>query len=416
MSEQILIKQDKQYKSFIEEKINEFNSNGKKTVVYFNDTYYPIVDGVIKVVENYATQMSKYFNVVLIIPKHKGKLATNENFLIIASSAHFFGFVNYDLAFPKFDKHLKKIFNHLRVEIVHSHSPFTLGAYGAKLAKKLNVPFVTTIHSQFKQDFKRYLKLNSLSNFALSRLVKVFNKSDELWAMHKKAEQMIKDYGYKGRVYLMPNATDYKPSGSFNGIDYKEYINNKYSISPDLPVFLFVGRLIQQKNIFFLADCLAKLQEKGLDFKFFFIGNGPDEDKLQQKIKELNLSNKVIFTGRINDKEELSCYYARSDLFLFPSVYDTSSIVQIESASLKTPVVFLDGTVTSATVTNGVNGYVSKPTIEDFTNTVIDAISDKETLKRISKNAYKDLYVTWDELGERIRDRYEFLINEKANF
>ena len=55
--------------------------------------------------------------------------------------------------------------------------------------------------------------------------------------------------------------------------------------------------------------------------------------------------NKVIKVN--NDRELLSYYYNRADIMLFPSIYDSSSIVQIEAASQKTPAVFLKNTATA---------------------------------------------------------------------
>ena len=66
-------KQDKEYKEYIEKTIEEYNTNGKKTIVHFCDTYYPIIDGVIKVMEHYATRQANKYNVILIVPKHKNK-------------------------------------------------------------------------------------------------------------------------------------------------------------------------------------------------------------------------------------------------------------------------------------------------------------------------------------------------------
>ena len=129
--------QDKEYKKYIEEKIQEFNNNDKKTIVYFCDTYYPIIDGVIKVLENYAINLSKYYNVVLVVPKHKNKITTTKNnYLVIGVASMYFKFVNYDLAFPAVDNYLKQVLKNLKIDIIHSHSPFNMGSYASKLAKK----------------------------------------------------------------------------------------------------------------------------------------------------------------------------------------------------------------------------------------------------------------------------------------
>ena len=56
----------------------------------------------------------------------------------------YFKFVGYDLAFPELDGDLNRTIKQLRIDLIHCHSPFLVGEYAAKLAKKRKIPFVTT--------------------------------------------------------------------------------------------------------------------------------------------------------------------------------------------------------------------------------------------------------------------------------
>jgi len=402
-------KQDKEYKNLIEETIESYNNNGKKTIVYFCDTYYPIIDGVIKVLDNYATLMSKHFNIVVVVPKHKNKvIVPNKNYLVIGVSGMFFKFVNYDLAFPELDKYLKRTLKKLRIDLIHSHSPFNMGSFAAKMAKKRNVPLVMTMHSRYKMDFSKYTKNEAILKALISGIVKVFNKSTEVWTMHEGVANELKSYGYKGNINYVPNATDFKIPD--NKQELREKINQKYNLTESDNVFLFVGRLVNQKNIQFIADALDLLNKKNLNFKMFFVGDGPDELELKEHIKELNLEDKVILTGKITDKNDLYAYYERSDLFLFPSLYDTSSLVQIEAAAFNTPGVFIEGSVTSSGIIGEHNGFLSENNIDSFANKVFEVINNKEKLKYVAETANKELFITWEELAKKIKARYEYLI------
>ncbi len=406
--------QDEEYKKYIEQTINEYNNNGKKTIVHFCDTYYPIVDGVIKVMENYATRQSKNYNIVMVVPKHKGKIVVpHKDYLVIGINGMYFKFVNYDLAFPEVDSYLKNTLKKLRIELIHSHSPFNVGSFAAKLAKKLKVPLVMTMHSQYKVDFLKYTKSEAIANMLTSNITKVFNKSTEVWTMHQKVADALIGYGYKGTFSFMPNATDYKIPKDPNNL--RHLINEKYNLKDDELVFLFVGRLVNQKNIQFIIDALDVLNKKGVNFKMFFVGVGPDEQELREHIEKCKLNNKVILTGLIKSREELSAYYQRANLFLFPSTYDTSSLVQIEAATFKTPGVFIENTATAQTITDRHNGYLSKEDANTYAETILEAISDKDRLKQVSENAHKELYVSWDQVAERTQERYEYLIKQNKN-
>ena len=142
-----------------------------------------------------------------------------------------------------------------------------------------------------------------------------------------------------------------------------------------------------------------------------FVGSGGDMDDLKSKVKKLGLENKIIFTGRASD-EELLYAYVRSKLFLFPSLYDASSLVQIEAASQKTPTVFIRGAVTSATVTENVNGYMADNDPLLYAKKVQEILRDTETYARISQNAYNDLYITWDKTVARMYQKYLSIIDK----
>jgi len=168
--------QDRKYKEYINQTIDEYNNNGKKTIVYFCDTFYPLVDGVIKVLDNYATLLSDKYNIVAVVPKHKN-IVIKKKYLVVGVSSLYFKFVNYDLAFPEVDGYLSTVIKKLRIDLVHGHSPFNMGSFAAKVAKKKKVPFVMTMHSQFKYDFMKHTKSEAMTNYLLKQIIKVFSKA-----------------------------------------------------------------------------------------------------------------------------------------------------------------------------------------------------------------------------------------------
>ena len=188
-----------------------------------------------------------------------------------------------------------------------------------------------------------------------------------------------------------------------------------------------MGRINKLKNIFFIADALKAVKEKDkkLKFKMIFVGTGQDENDLLSYINELGISDNVIMAGKITDavvvhdmeqlREELAKYYARADLFLFPSLYDASSIVQIESASQKTPGVFLKGSATSATVTDNVNGFISENTIGAYSDKIIEVMNNDKLLNKVKENAFIDLYVTWDKKVDEVYRIYLEKIKENKH-
>ena len=126
----------------------------------------------------------------------------------------------------------------------------------------------------------------------------------------------------------------------------------------------------------------------------------------------MKLNDVVEFTGAIYDKKLIAKYYSRADLFCFPSLYDCSSIVQIEAASQHTPTVFLRNAVTASTVTDNVNGYFADNSPEAFSEKLNEIMTDKVKLKKISDNAFNDIYITWDKLMVKVLEEYKRIIEE----
>ena len=387
----------------------------KITVGLFIDVFFPMTDGVVMVVDNYAKRLSKICNVIVFAPRYIGKDFDDSifNYKVVRCRSLKVPFLDYSLPMPKMDANFQNVLKEYHLDIVHIHSPFTIGEAGIKYAKKNNIPVIATMHSQYKRDFKRAVKTDALANTLTKTLIRTFNKCDECWAVNSEVARIFyEDYGYKKLPKVMNNATEMEP---VKDIDKAcKLINDKYHLTNE-KVFIFVGRINALKNIFFIVDALKIVKEKkpDLKFKMFFVGTGQDEEELKKRIQENDLSGNITLVGKVEDRDLLASFYAKSDLFLFPSLYDASSIVQIEAASQKTPVLFIEGAATTATVTNNINGFITKNNTLSYANSIIKIINNDKLLKKVSNNAFRDLYKNWDDNIKDVYKRYKELINEK---
>ena len=88
---------------------------------------------------------------------------------------------------------------------------------------------------------------------------------------------------------------------------------------------------------------------------------------------------------------------------------------RIESASQKTPVVFLKGSEKSATVTDNVNGFISENTIGAYSDKIIEVMNNDKLLNKVKENAFIDLYVTWDKKVDEVYRIYLEKIKENKH-
>lgn len=377
----------------------------------FIDTYFPMIDGVIMAVDNYARYLSQYAEVTVFTTVVNRDFEDNCPYRVVRCRSLPLRNEDYVVPAPDLDLEFWNELMRSELDIVHIHSPFTVGMAGKRYAKRRGIPMVATMHSQFQVDFRRTLKVEPLVRLAMDEIMKVFNSADEVWVPNANAAKVFLEYGGEREAIVHANATDIKPIQ--DPAAGRARINALLNLRDDETVLLFVGRLVLQKNILFIADAAAELIKKGFrDFRLLYVGSGPDEDALRDRVAELGLGDKVVFCGKVSDRDTLADYYSRADLFVFPSFYDVNSLVQIEAASQKTPTLFLSGAVTAALGTDGVDCYFSENSAEKYADKIIKIFGDKELYRTVCEGAFRSIYKSWDTVIAEILSDYSRLIRE----
>ncbi len=376
------------------------------------DTYFPMIDGVAMVVDNYAKRLQKYADVTVFCPIVDKHFKDEYNYKVIRCKSFKPFFLDYVAPVPmldkKFIKHLKKE----QFDIVHIHSPFTIGSMAVNIAKQKNIPVVATLHSQYKQDLKKYIKLNWLTDLVLANQMKVFNKCDECWAVNEGMRLLyVDEYGLKAKNKVKNNASDLLPVK--DKALARQEIRQKFGVLDNEKLFLFVGRINFIKNIPFIIKALSYLQEQHFAFKMIFVGSGADIVALHKLIQEHHLEDAVFLAGEVQDRKELEKLYSASDLFLFPSLYDANSLVQIEAASQALPTLFIREAKTASSCIEDQNAFMSDNDYVKYAQKIIGIFESQNLYQKVSINAQNELYVTWDDSIKALIADYERIIEEQ---
>lgn len=375
------------------------------------DSYYPCIDGPINVVTNYANNLNKKTSCKVLVPKakRKQKYIDSQPFDVIRcnSSAAPEG---YRLGHPLSDGKFKKRVTSEKFDIFHTHSPFSMGTFAIKQGKKQHVPVVAHLHTKYYEDFRRVLHgFKPLCNFMLRRIMRVYNKADSVWTVNNATCDVLREYGYKGDIVVMRNGTDLVYPE--NAEELIKRVNEKHSLEGQKNVFIFVGRIAMYKNLQLMADALAKLKNDGEDFRMIIIGNGFDEKKFKSIVKNLELNDYFIFAGSIKDRELLQGYYLRSDLFLFPSTFDTSSLVPIEAAAHKLPTLLIKDSCTAENIVDNVNGFLAEETADAYAQKIKEIIHNPELLQKVGEEAHISVYRTWETVANEALEKYKEVID-----
>ena len=375
----------------------------------FTDAYYPMVDGVIKVVDSYARRLVERCEVTVFAPGFGKEGEVRVPYPVEKCYTLNFNHFDYSVPMPHFDPAFEAALIRSKLDLVHIHSPFSIGLIGLNYARLRDVPVVATIHSQYKQDFERSLKLPSTVNLAMMTIMSIFNGCDECWTVNDAVRKLyIHEYGLTAPCKVKQNATDHMPV--YDRRAAAAEVNARYGLDADDLVLLFVGRINFIKNIDFIVRSLRIAKDKGLRFKMLFVGQGQDEDKLRALVTECGLDADVVLCGLVKEKSMLEKIYSRAKLFLFPSLYDANSLVQIEAACQSTPTLFLRGARTAGMITEDVNGFLCDADEHAYAEKIIRILSDDAYYLKVSEGAFRDIYRTWDQVVDDVYEEYKRLI------
>lgn len=385
----------------------------KMTVGLFNESFPPVVDGVANVVKNYAYWINKNrCRSIVVTPKYP-KAADDYSFevnryvsMTVPTRRE------YRFGFPMLDSVIWRRLKKTDFDIVHSHSPFGAGLAARQIAKKQNIPFVTTFHSKFRDDFKASLKSDTIVNGVIQKIVKYYESADEVWVVNDASVETLRDYGYKGDVHIMGNGCDI--SLQHPTAEALKEVNNRFSLNPETPLFMYIGQHIWQKNLQMVLESLKLLHDKNPNFHMLFVGDGAKRSEMEQMTKDFGLENNITFAGKIFDRNLIAKIYLRSSAMLFPSMYDTSSLVPKEAAACGCPTVFVKGTSTAQGITDK-NGFLIENNAQSLAEAAEFIIDNPEKAKAIGDDARETVYYSWKDAVGVAMQRYEYLIDLKKN-
>ena len=376
------------------------------------DTFYPTVDGAINVVKNYAEEINKLTICKLGAPKpkRKQKYVDKETFEVFRCKSGW-GPEGYRNAMPGIDRKFKKRLKEEKFDLIHTHSPFGMGRFALKFAKKQGIPVVATLHTQYHQDFERtFHNFKPFVKMAIKIIVKVFNGADAVWTVSHASKKYLRDYGYKGEIDVIRNGTDYVYPANAEELINK--VNDAHSLHGQKNVFVFVGRMAMYKNLGLLCDAIKKVKEAGKDFKMLFVGGGFDLDELKAYATKQGIDDVCIFTGQIKDRALLQGYYLRGDLLLFPSTFDMASIALAEAAAHKLPSLVIEKSCSAEGVIDNENGFLAKEDADDYAEKIIALCDNEQKLKATGETAYNTLYRTWQDTTKEVLNKYIEIIEK----
>lgn len=304
----------------------------------FTDSYPPYINGVSTSVYNLREALKKLGHTVYIVTVNDSiiKHEYDEKEKVLRIPGIPIGIYDYRLS-EIYPISTVKAIKKWKLDVIHSHTEFGVGIFARILAKKFKIPLVHTYHTLY-EDYTHYITHNhfdKLSKKIVKDLTKVYcvKTAKETIVPTEKIYKLFKEkYMITKNVSVIPSGIDIERFFEENvEHDKVEQIKEKYGITKDDFTIIFVGRLAQEKNIEFLLNAQQKLIEKRINnIKLLIVGDGPDKENYINITRKLNIFDKVIFTGKI-EQDKIQYYYQCADAFVTASNSETQGLTVIEA-------------------------------------------------------------------------------------
>ena len=295
----------------------------------------------------------------------------------------------------------------LKFDIVHVHTPFSLGWMGYSKARLSRTPMVFTHHTLW-EEYAHYLKVVPIR---LGRWVGrqlcdfYFNRSAAVVMPSQEVAEKIKDR-LKTRFEVVPTGIQCQDLQGGDALKARQELR----LSPDDQLFLYVGRMGKEKSIDFLIKVFASYRQAGGQAHFALIGGGPELENLRKLTVELGIAESCRFVG-YRQHDTLKHYLAASKLFLFASQTETQGLVLLEAAAAGVPVVAVRASGVNEAVDHQQTGWLTTPgQPQEFLQALQSLDQDPALYARLSQNsrAWADRFSDY-EMGRKMTNLYRSL-------
>ena len=380
----------------------------ENAICLLNDSFAPVIDGVANAVMNYAKNLSSdEESSVVITPDYPGANDSQFPYPVLRyPSLDLRKSTGYTAGIP-FAPELLRSLEPYHVQLLHSHCPIVSTMLARELRQVLDVPLILTYHTKFDIDIANIMHSRALQEASKRALLENINACDEVWAVSQGAADNLRSLGYEGECVIMHNGVDL-PRGRVRQAQI-DAVTEGFDLPAQVPVYLFVGRIMWYKGLRIILDALAALDQEKRDFRMVFVGGGGDFDQVKAYSEKLGLAKKVFFAGPVHQREALRAWYCRADLFLFPSTFDTNGLVVREAAACALGSVLIAGSCAAEGVTNERNGLLIEENAQSLAHCLCGL--SKEAMSLIGSYAQKELYLSWEDAVKAARERYQVVID-----
>ena len=371
------------------------------SIALFSDSALPVLNGVSVSIDALVKELrNRGHSVHLFTSHHPGHKDEDPN-------VHRFAALrtpwsrNYPLAVPPFYPLLHEFRRH-EFDLIHTHTPWTVGFVGLRWAESHELPIVATYHTHYDKYAyyvpiapKRYVryKIAKHTNYYYSRVRQVITPSDA-------SKRWLQRHSVKTPISVIPTGIPTPKRIT------REEARNRLGIPEHHKIAIYVGRIAEEKNVGLLLKAMVTAFQLDPDLRFWLVGDGPARSKYQTMARDLGIGDRIKFVGFVK-RENVDPYYAAADVFTFASMTETQGLVVVEAMTHGLPALVVQGGGAGNAICHGENGLLIKNDSETMASKIIEVTSNPELMKTMSEKArQQSAEYTIPRMTDRILDVY----------
>lgn len=266
-------------------------------------------------------------------------------------------------------------------DIIHCHGARAnfIGAFLKGWAKR---PMLTTIHSDYKLDFKdnfyKRIVYTGINSIALRRF-------DYYIAISHTFKEMLIHRGFNGdKIFVAYNGIDLEEEIEF--VNKEDFLSRYNIVAKDHIIVGIIARLDLVKDHETFIKAAEKVCSKRDDVIFLIAGTGNEEERLKSLVREAKLEDKIHFLGFVKDQYS---FFNAIDINTLTSLSESFPYVILEGARLKKTIISTEVGGINRLIENGYNGWlINVGDYEGLAGKIIELAENREKIKEMGKNLY----------------------------
>lgn len=378
----------------------------------FTDTYFPQVSGVATSIRTLKVELEKLGHTVFIFTTTDDEVDRYEEWDVIRiPSVPFFGFTDRRIAYAGFTDAIK-IASRYQLDIIHTHTEFSLGILGKMVAKELNIPILHTYHTQY-EDYVHYLAKGKIIRPGMIKyFVRAFLKDlDGVICPSEIVEELLTSYRVALPKRVIPTGIDL---AKFDRPEIGEEdiadLRRSLGIAENETMLLSLSRISHEKNIQAIVEAMPKILAENPHIKLVIVGGGPYAKTLQDMVFKHGLEGQVQLVGMIAPSDT-ALYYKAADFFISASTSETQGLTFLESLATGTPIIAQTNPYLQHLVTDKMFGTLYQRE-QDLADAVVEATVATPAMSSAAL-AQKRHEISASNFGSTV---FEFYLDSKISY